>query len=215
MPLNATLRAQLADALRAAAPDQPTLCEGWQARHLAAHVVLREHSAAVGAGLAVPALAEHAETRIEELANTATTPEGYAALVDRVAAGTGRWHPMHWAGDAANLVEFYVHTEDVRRGSGPVPPRELDPELVEALWKQLTRAASLRLRRVPVGVIAVRDDGPRARLRTPKDGHGTVVARGAVGELVLWLLGRGAAADVRLEGAAPDLATITGSLPVA
>ena len=37
-------RAQLAQALLDVAPDAPTLCEGWQARHLAAHIVLRERS---------------------------------------------------------------------------------------------------------------------------------------------------------------------------
>ena len=43
-------RAQLAQALLDVTPDAPTLCEGWQARHLAAHVVLRERSATVSAG---------------------------------------------------------------------------------------------------------------------------------------------------------------------
>ena len=27
--------------------------------------------------------------------------------------------------EALNLVEYVVHHEDLRRGSGPVPPREL------------------------------------------------------------------------------------------
>ena len=47
----------------------------------------------------------------------------------------------------------------------------------------------------------------------PKADYGTVVVRGDVGELVLYLLGRGAAADVRVEGQADDVATIDAVLP--
>ena len=59
----------------------------------------------------------------------------------------------------------------------------------------------------------VRDDGIRHHLRTPKPDYGTVVVRGDTGEIVLYLLGRGAAADVRVEGEADDVATIEAVLP--
>lgn len=207
-------RAELAEALRAVPPDAPTLCEGWQARHLAAHVVLREHSAVVGAGVAVPALSGRAEAAIERLADAAATEGAYRDLVTRVATTPARWHPMSWAGELANVVEFFVHTEDVRRGGGPTPPRELDPALVDVLWKQLGGAGAHRLRRVPVGVVLVRDDGVRRQVRRPKDGYGTVVVRGPVGELVLFAFGRGAAADVTVEGDPDDVEVLTDHLPV-
>ncbi|WP_029287483.1 TIGR03085 family metal-binding protein [Cellulomonas sp. HZM] len=213
MTWHETLRAQLADALRDTTPDAPTLCEGWEARHLAAHVVLRETSASFGAGLVVPGLAGVADAKVDRLAATATDETSYLELVDRVAAGPARWNPMHWAGDAANVVEFYVHAEDVRRGAGPVPPRELDPDLAEALWKQATRAAGLALRKVPAGVVLVRGDGVRARVHGPHKGHGTAVVRGDVGEIVLYLLGRGAATDVTIEGAPDDVDALTALLP--
>jgi len=206
-------RAQLAQTLREVPPDAPTLCEGWQARHLAAHIVLREHSPVVGAGIAVPLLASRAEARIAALADQATTEGTYRDLVARVADRPAPWHPSAWAPETSNLIEFFVHTEDVRRGAGPVPPRDLDPELVDALWSQLTRSGALRLRRVPVGVVLVRNDGIRHRVRSPKGDHGTVVVRGEVGELVLYLFGRGAAAQVEIEGAPDDLARIETVLP--
>ena len=206
-------RAQLAQALLDVTPDAPTLCEGWEARHLAAHVVLRERSAVVGAGIAVPALSSRAEAAIARLADQASTEGAYRDLVARVAASPERWHPASWVGDAANVIEFYVHTEDVRRGAGPVPPRELDPGLVDALWTHLPRAATGRLRGVPVGIVLVRDDGLRHHLRSPKPDYGTVVVRGEVGELVLYLLGRGAAADVRVDGDPEDVAAITAVVP--
>ena len=206
-------RAQLAQALLDVTPDAPTLCDGWEARHLAAHVVLRERSPVVGAGIAVPALSARAEAAIARLADQAATEGAYRDLVARVADRPARWHPASWVAESANVVEFFVHTEDVRRGAGPVPARQLDPGLVEALWSHLPRAATGRLRGVPVGVVLVRDDGIRRHLRTAKPDYGTVVVRGEVGELVLYLLGRGAAADIRLEGDADDLAAIEAVLP--
>jgi uncharacterized protein (TIGR03085 family) len=44
-------RKALADALQAAGPDAPTLCEGWQTRDLAAHLVLRERRPDAAAGI--------------------------------------------------------------------------------------------------------------------------------------------------------------------
>ncbi|ROS30481.1 TIGR03085 family metal-binding protein [Cellulomonas sp. PhB150] len=209
------LRARLTDVLLEVPPDAPTLCEGWEARHLAAHVVLRESSLVVGAGLVVPGMSSRADSAIDTLADTARTEGAYRDLVARVGEDPARWHPMSWAGEAANVVEFFVHAEDVRRGSGPVPPPEVEPELVEALWRQTVRASGLSLRRAPVGVVLVRDDGIRHQARKPRGAHGTVVVRGAVPEIVLWALGRGPAADVRLEGDPADVALLSARLPVA
>ncbi|MBO9554405.1 TIGR03085 family metal-binding protein [Cellulomonas sp.] len=207
-------RAALAQALSDVPPDAPTLCEGWEARHLAAHVVLREGSAVVGAGIVVPALADRAERAIQELGDSAATEGAYRDLVARVAAQPPGWHPMAWAGDAANLVELFVHTEDVRRGSGPVAPRPLEPELAEALWRQLVRSAPVRLRGAGVGIVLVRPDGVRRRVAKARGDHGTVVVRGDVGELLLHAFGRGRAADVTVEGAPRDLEALERRLPV-
>jgi len=216
MTWHEVLRGELADALADAAPDAPTLCEGWQARHLAAHVVLREHSAAVGLGLLAARVSSLADRRVERLADTVTDEDAYRALVARVSDRPPAWHPAAWAGDAINLVEFFVHAQDVRRGAGPVPPRAVDPDLDDRLWRWAVRAARLRLRRVRAGVVLVRDDGVRASVRRPRgeggDGESTVVVRGAPGELVLLLTGRGAAADVSLEGPGAD--ALTAVLPV-
>jgi uncharacterized protein (TIGR03085 family) len=208
-------RAQLAQALTDAGPDAPTLCEGWQSRHLAAHLVLREHSPLVGAGIVVPALAAHTERAIDELADTARSESGYRDLVSRVATEPAAWSPLAWVGEQVNLVEYFVHTEDVRRGAGPVPPRELEPDHVEALWRALVRGASISYRRAPVGIVLVRPDGVRRRVRRAPSGHGTVVIRGAVGELLLHAFGRGAAADVGIEGAPGDVEALRAVLPTA
>lgn len=206
-------RTELAQALTDAGPHAPTLCEGWEARHLAAHVLLREGSLVVPAGLAVPALAARAENAIEQLADAGSTEGGFRDLVTRVATPPPAWHPMSWAGDGANLVEFFVHTEDVRRGGGDVEPRELEPEREDALWSHLVRAGRLSYRRVRAGLVLVRPDGVRAVVKRPSRGHGTVVVRGGVGELLLHAFGRGAAAHVTLEGAASDVESVRTVLP--
>ncbi|PVU81504.1 TIGR03085 family protein (plasmid) [Cellulomonas sp. WB94] len=214
MTWHRTARAQLAEALADAGPDAPTLCEGWQSRHLAAHLVLREHSPLAGAGIVVPALAARTERAVEELGDTARSEGAYRDLVSRVASEPAAWSPLSWAGEQVNLVEFFVHTEDVRRGGGPVPPRALEPEHVEALWSSLTRGTSI-YRRVPTGVVLVRPDGVRRRVRRAPGGHGTVVIRGEVGELLLHAFGRGAAAEVRIEGAPQDVEAVRAVLPTA
>jgi uncharacterized protein (TIGR03085 family) len=201
-------RAALVDALRAVPYDAPTLCEGWQARHLAAHVVLREHSPRVGLELAVRPLNAWSDAAVERRASLVTDDASYAELVDEIAHGAPVWHPGRWAGELTNLTEFYVHAEDVRRGAGPVPARELEPGLVDALWGQVQTAARLRLRGVPVGVVLVRPDGVRRRVHAPKGSRRAVVVRGDVGELLLWLTGRTGAADVRFEGEPEDVAEL-------
>ncbi len=206
-------RMALVDALREAGPTAPTLCAGWEARHVAAHVLLRERSPRVGVGLAIPALTPRSDRLTAALADTAREPADFAELVDRVARPASRWAPVAWAGDAANLVEFYVHTEDVRRGAGPVPPRGLEPELVTALWEHLVRAARLAYRRSPAGVVLVVPGGPRKAVHRPHGGHGTVAVRGEVGELTLHALGRGAAAAVEVVGAPEDVAALQQVLP--
>jgi len=207
MTWHETERDWLADALRAAAPQDPTLCRGWQARHLAAHLVLREHP-----GVATTAVRGGLAAATERLAATATDAAGYTALVDRVAARPARWSPVAWAGDAVNATEYFIHTEDVRRGAGAVAPRELPDGLTELLWSQLVRTAPLRLRRLGQGVVLVRPDDVRSAVRAPRAGHGAVVLRGDVGELVLAVSGRLQAAQVRVDGAPDDVAAVTDLL---
>jgi len=198
-------RSGLARALTAAGPDAPTLCAGWQTRHLAAHVVLRESAPLVAAGLVVPGLAARTERAIRDLAGSASDSAGWADLVARVAAGPSRWSPMSWAAEDANLLEFFVHTEDVRRGAGQVEPRELATAHEQALWGRLVRGAPLMYRKARVGIVLVVPGGPRSAVRRPRGATGTVVVRGDIGELVLHAFGRGEAARVHVLGDAVDV----------
>jgi uncharacterized protein (TIGR03085 family) len=183
-------------------PDAPTLCEGWRTADLAAHLVLRERRPDAAAGLVGGPLAGH--TRRVNEALSARVP--FPRLVDMIRSGPPALSPFRLPGveERVNLVEFFVHHEDVRRGADGWEPRELKDGLADALWHRL-RASRLLFRRSPVGVELARDDltadgGERqvrmtARARTP-----VVTVTGHPAELVMWALGRTGAARVRLDG---------------
>ena len=105
----------------------------------------------------------------------------------------------------ANVIEYYVHHEDVRRAAPEWAARELDPAAVTELWSRLQKAGKFFARRSPVGVVLVPSDGPDAgtELRI-KDGATSVTLRGPVGELVLALYGR-VTAGLTVEGSEPDI----------
>ena len=205
-------RSALARALSAAGPDAPTLCAGWQSRHLAAHVVLRERAPLVAAGVVVPGLAARTERAIRELGDSASDAEDYAELVAKVATGPSRWSPMAWAAGDVNLLEFFVHTEDVRRGAGQVEPLELATAHEQALWHRLVRGAPLMYRKARVGIVLVVPGGPRRAVRRARGDAGTVVVRGDIGELVLHAFGRGEAARVHVLGDAVDVGELDRAL---
>src|SRR5690349_16981424 len=105
-------RLLLCDELDRLGPDRPTLCEGWQTRDLAAHLLVRENRPDRSLGRFVPFLESHLEREQGRIANG-----DYAAVVDRVRRGAPAWNPMSNAkvDEITNLVEYYVHHEDVRR----------------------------------------------------------------------------------------------------
>lgn len=205
MPWHRIERSALAHALTQAGPDAPTLCAGWSSRHLAAHIVLRERAPLVAAGIAIPALAARTERAVQSLGDRSRSPEAYADLVATVAQGPGRLNPMRWSGDAANLLELYVHTEDVRRG-GPggasVPPRVRQDGHDQALWRWFRRSVRMMYRGSPVGVVLADDQGRQVRATQAPAGSPDheVVVRGPLGELVLHAFGRGTVAHVTVDG---------------
>ena len=195
-------RTALCDRFEETGPDAPTLCEGWRTADLAAHLVLRERRPDAAAGLLGGPLASHTRRVNESLASRVPFPH----LVDLIRGGPPPLSLYRIPGMDArlNLVEFFVHHEDIRRGADGWQPRELKDGLTDALWQRLQRS-KLLFRRSPVGVELARDDltagtGERqvrmtARARTP-----VVTVTGHPAELMMWALGRTGAARVRLDG---------------
>lgn len=198
-----TERAHLCDALAAAGPDAPTLCEGWTAYDLAAHVWLRENDLIGGLGYAIPALAARTEQRAERLKRE----RGFAGLVDAIRTGPPRFSPFRVpaADELANAAEFLIHGMDVRRPNG-LPEPERPASFDDWAWSQLG-LARLMLRRIDVGLVLEWDGHPDRSLRV-SPGTRTVTVLGAPVELLLYAFGRRAAADVRLVGLPEALAAL-------
>ncbi|WP_431712170.1 TIGR03085 family metal-binding protein [Glutamicibacter uratoxydans] len=191
-------RLALAEALLAAGPSADTLCTGWECRHLAAHLVLRENSP-LGAGVVLKPLASKLESRLQELAEEAKKLDNYVGLVRRFRSGPSKFSPfsIDRVSTAANLSEFFIHTEDIRRARTQWAPRVLDREYTEMLWQDLTRRARMYYRNSPVGVILARPNGKRC---VAKKAAKPVTIMGPVAELILHASGRGDNALVTYEG---------------
>ncbi|MEU6606030.1 TIGR03085 family metal-binding protein [Streptomyces shenzhenensis] len=187
-------RLLLADLLETTGPEAPTLCEGWQTRDLAAHVVVRERRPDAAGGSLIKQLAPRLQKVMDEY-----TEKPYEELIQLIRTGPPRFSPfqLKQIDEAANTVEFYVHTEDVRRAQPDWTPRELDPVFQEALWSRLERTARLLGRGVPTGLVLRRPDGQTA---VAHRGAPVVTATGEPSELLLFAFGRQSAAKVDLEG---------------
>jgi uncharacterized protein (TIGR03085 family) len=100
---------------------------------------------------------------------------------------------------ALNTMEFFIHHEDVLRAQPDWTPRVLMPGQELAIWGGLTTMAFLLYRRADVGIILETPMLLRHAVRGPS-AAGTVVVKGAVGDLALFSYGRKSAARVAFEG---------------
>ena len=185
---------------RAADPNAPTLCAGWTSRDLCAHLVQREHAILRNVWDQVTTKVPGEERFMRRLVDDAATPEGYAALVDTFAAGPSRRSLMGRFDEALNLVEYVIHHEDLRRGSGPVPPRDLPADELDEIWRRARPILKRAYRKAPVGVELAPYGGVVIPVRR---GPSTVTLAGSPLELLLHAFGRRSAADVRVDGS-PD-----------
>jgi uncharacterized protein (TIGR03085 family) len=186
-----------ADALLAAGPDAPTLCEGWTTRDLAAHVVVRDRRPDTLPGVLLKWAGAYTEkVRLRKAADE------YTSIVEQVRTGPPLWSPAHFDfGDRLiNTTEFFVHLEDVRRAASGWEPRQLDEALVTDLRAALGRSAKLFARKAPAAFTLEPDDGTSPVVA--KAGSPMVTVSGPVGELVLFMFGRQAHAQVEIDGPA-------------
>lgn len=198
-------RLLLADLLETAGPDEATLCDGWRTRDLAAHVVVRERRPDAAGGVLIKQLAPRLERVMGEFA-----AKPYEELIQLIRTGPPRFSPfsLKQIDEAANTVEFYVHTEDVRRAQPDWTPRELDPVFQDTLWSRLTRSARLMGRGSPTGLVLRRPDG---RTAVANKSTPVVTATGEPSELLLFTYGRQSAASVELEGDKDAIAKVQDS----
>lgn len=187
-------RRGLCDELEEFGPDAATLIDEWSTRDLAAHLVLRDRRPDAAVGILLPPLSSYTGRVQRSIAG-----RSFVDLVASIRSGPPPWNPLALGplDVAANTVEFFVHTEDIRRAQPGWSPRMLDGELETALWRTLSRQGRLLGRRSAVPIDVTTPDGRRATL---KKGDAPVTVTGPVGELVLFAFGRQPAARVELIG---------------
>ena len=187
-PLARQERQTTCDALLAVGPDAPTLCEGWDAYDLAAHLVVRERRPDSGPGIVWPPLAGYTD-KVRRAAK-ARTP--WEKLVQTVRQGPPLL--LRPFDGAMNTIEYFIHAEDVRRAQPDWTPRPLSPELADALWARVgpgglaKKVAATVVISSPGRADKVAGSGPR------------VVLSGDPGELTLFGSGRQAASKVEISG---------------
>lgn len=203
MGMAADERRALSDLFDELGPDVPTLCTGWQAKDLAAHLVLRDRRPDAAAGIQVKALAGHTE-RVQQAIAGRPWPE----LVQQVRTGPPAWSPFRIPGlsELVNGGEYFVHHEDLRRAQPDWEPREPNPQRDAALWKLVRTLGRLSYRRSPVGIVLQRNDGEQAVV---KKGPKPVTIVGEPGELVLHAFGR-SAVRLSFNGDAESVAIVQG-----
>ena len=174
----------MCDLFEEVGPDEPTLCEGWTTRDLLAHLLVRERRPDAAAAIVVPFLDEHLKRVTASIARMPFTD-----MIEQFRGGPPIW--SLWAipvlGDKANLAEFFVHHEDIRRAQPTWEPRAPSTARDDALWNPLKLMGRLLFRRSPVGVVlrsAGRDDIV-VKKREP-----SVILVGLPGEIVLHAFGR-------------------------
>ena len=194
-------RLALCDLAEQLGSDAPTLCDGWDAGDLIAHLLVRENNPVASLGNVAPPLAG-----LNEKAMARRREKPFGEMVDAYRRPSAPLRLVPPLDRMINTFELVVHHEDLRRGQADWTPRELPATDVEQLWSQLARGARFMGRKAPVATVLKRaDTGATAVV---KKGADPVVVTGGVVELALFVFGRSALHEVTFEGPADKVAEL-------
>jgi len=194
LPLVRRERHALCDTALALGPDAPTLCGGWSARDLVAHLLVRENSMIGAAGITLPPLAGLTE---RAMARTARAP--FPEMVEKLYDPGLTPFRLPGVERLTNTLEYLVHHEDLRRAQPAWEPRELPVADEDELWKLLRGSAKLATRKVDAAIVVRRSDRP-GQEATIRKGADPVVVTGKPSELVLFFFGRSQLHGVTFDG---------------
>lgn len=196
-------RAALCDSLLEVGGDAPTLCDGWRAIDLAAHLVVREQDS-----WTAPVILCGRLNGIVERLTARQRARGFDRVVKELRDGPPWLFRSTPLTQRLNTVEDWIHHQDVRRAN-ELPPQPTSPELDDILWRGLDAAGKVAAMRLgDVGLDAV---GPDGRRTTIKRGDALVELVGAPGEALLYVTGRTDVARVQLRGPADAVAIVESS----
>lgn len=171
-----------------------TLCAGWDAGDVAAHLIAREREPWTGPGIVLGGpLAALTDRR-----RAAWEARGREVLIATLAAGPP-W-PLSGPLSDVQVCEDWIHEQDVRRGGADLPTSAPVDEVAQLLWTAAKRFATRTLA-IDTDIVIELTDGTRrhrvrARPRMPlalsTTARADVVITGPVGELLLFVAGRDA-----------------------
>jgi uncharacterized protein (TIGR03085 family) len=186
-------RHELCDLALVLGEDAPTLCGGWTAKELVAHLLVREHRPLGAVGIAVPLLSGLTDREMARL-----TRQDFAVLVDRLRDPGLTPYAVPVLERLLNTVEYFVHHEDLRRAQPGWAPRSLDARDESRLWAnaKIIGRGLVRPAGVPVR-IRRSDTGATATLR---GGDDPVLVSGLPSEILVFLFGRDRVRDLDLDG---------------
>lgn len=187
-------RRHLAALMRRVGPDAPTLCEGWNARDLAVHLVIRDGRPDAAVGIFAPKLpflgshyksveSKYMDMPWEELVDLVERPPLHSP---------GRWSPVD---KRMNTGEFFIHHEDVRRAQPQWHARQLLHDEQKDLWNILKLMGPALLRKESSSVVLLAN-GFGAVRGGKRSARRVDLVRGEPSELLLWAFGRKEQADV-------------------
>jgi uncharacterized protein (TIGR03085 family) len=209
-------RVRFTDLLLELGPDAPTLCEGWRARDLAAHMVVIEHPEAwVGAGSRRIAVANRLYDRVMDRERSRPWAEQVARVRGGPIGGPFAWRVVR---ERMYIREYLIHHEDLRRAND-LKPRAGIPELQAMGWKKATTVGKVGLRRAPLPadhgltLVATGTDevggGPDADTRfVAVPGREMIEVHGEPVELLLFAFGRRSGVEVDLSGPSDAVDTL-------
>ncbi|HEX4126688.1 MAG TPA: TIGR03085 family metal-binding protein [Acidimicrobiales bacterium] len=181
-------RTTLCDLFLERGADAPTLCEGWRAADLAAHLVVRERRPDSGPGLVWPRMADYTD-KVRRSVRDRTSWEELVATVRR-----GPPFLLRPFDGPMNTVEFFIHVEDLRRAEEAWEPRAISPELADALWARVGPGGMAK--KVPATIV-ISSPGRNDK----QSGTGPVLTlAGDPGELTMFGAGRQGATGVEISG---------------
>lgn len=198
-------RLALCDLALQLGPEAPTLCDGWAARELLAHLLVRERSPLGAPGIAIAPL-----SGLTDKAMAAEARRPFPAMVERlrsIGLTPYRLPGIEWL---ANTVEYVVHHEDLRRGQADWEPRTLARADEDTLWRQLGLIGTMAARQAGIPLVVQRADDPTSSKVLLK-GDSPVTVTGPPSELILMLSGRHQLRNLEYDGPPERVAELKGA----
>lgn len=198
-------RYALCDLALALGPEAPTLCGGWNASDLVAHLLVRESRPIGALGITIGPL-----SGLTEKAMATEQRRPFPAMVERLRRRRLSLYTLPVVEELVNTLEYLVHHEDLRRAQPDWEPRNLSDADEDGLWRMVKRSGPLLMRKAGVPVVVRRSDRPESSA-TIRSGEDAVTITGKPSELALVMFGRDRLRDVAFDGPPESVRRLRGA----